>query len=77
LFAGFGFSLDTAGLRTKKTCAYVDDVQIAGSFDQLDRFAAQAASEYGRAICGPKTIKLKARETDPQEPRFCWALLSK
>jgi hypothetical protein len=43
----------------------VDDVQIAGSFDQLDRFAAQAASEYGRAICGPKTIKLKARETGP------------
>jgi hypothetical protein len=65
LFAGFGFSLDTAGLTNEKTCAYVDDVQIAGSFNELDRIAERAASECGRAICGPKTIKLKARETGP------------
>jgi hypothetical protein len=65
LFAGFGFSLDTAGLRNEKTCAYVDDVQIAGSFNELDRIAERAASECGRATCGPKTIKLKARETGP------------
>jgi hypothetical protein len=65
LFAGFGFSLDTAGLTNEKTCAYVDDVQIAGSFNELDRIAERAASECGRATCGPKTIKLKARETGP------------
>jgi hypothetical protein len=28
LFAGFGFSLDTAGLTNEKTCAYVDDADV-------------------------------------------------